>query len=132
MLTETGERGGPQMRRFSIGMLVVLAACSSGKSFSEISHSHTITGTLSAPQCGGGYDIINANVEVRNENDTLIGSATTVKKADVGGQCTVGFTIPEVPQAKFYSIKIGSHSGPNYSFDQMQQNNWTVDLSLGG
>jgi len=88
-----------------------------------------LVATLSAPECGGGYNIENAAVDIRDQNDKLIGAASTgIDEAGPG--CKVSFAVA-VPKASFYQIKIGTHSGPSYSFDELQSMNFHVDLSLG-
>ena len=41
------------------------------------------------------------------------------------------FTIEQVPKVKFYSVTIGSHDGPSYSFSEMESLDWKLDLDLG-
>ncbi len=91
---------------------------------------HTIDGSLSAPECGGGYEIVNANVEVRDQDNKVIGSTITGFDDRDSPQCSVTFTV-DVPKADYYQIKIGTHAGPSYSFDEMESNHWRLDLSLG-
>jgi hypothetical protein len=92
---------------------------------------YDLQGTLSAPECGSGYEITNTSVEIRDQNDRLIGATTT--SGDVSSVGAIQFEVEfatEVPKANFYSIKIGTHGGPAYSFEEMEQNDWDVDLSL--
>jgi hypothetical protein len=87
-------------------------------------------GTLSASECGGGFDIEFASVDVRDQQDRLIGSTTTSADNTSGGaQCKVSFET-KVPKATFYQITIGSHGGPSYSFEEMQAMGFNVELSL--
>lgn len=88
-----------------------------------------LQGSLSAPECGGGYAIEFASVEIRDQQDRLIGSTTTGGDSGGGGSCSVDFET-EVPKATFYQITIGSHGGPSYSFEEMQDMGFTVVLSL--
>jgi hypothetical protein len=90
---------------------------------------YKIAGTLSAPECGGGYDIENSSVQIRDQNDKLIGSASTGLDEDYTIGCSVSFEI-EVPKAAFYQTTIGTHGGPSYSFAEMGANNWKLELSL--
>jgi hypothetical protein len=105
-----------------ISFLVTDAAQSGGK--------HTVTGTLEAPKCGGGYGLTNANVEFRNESETLIGSSSTGENQDFGGKCRVLFEIADVPKAEFYQLKVGTHGAPTYTYEEMQAQNWNLSLSL--
>jgi hypothetical protein len=102
-----------------------------GGSSSEPTTYH-LTGTLSAPTCDGGYNIEYASIYVRNQSDELIGSGTTtgnLSSSEYG--CEVSFGV-DVPKATFYTVRIGSHDGPAYSFEEMTANGWSVSLSLGG
>jgi hypothetical protein len=94
---------------------------------------HEIAGRLAAPECGSGYAIDESQVELRNEKNEIIGSAQTSPNKialfpDLG--CIVTFKVPEVPETKFYSIKIGSHEGPNYSLAQLREQDWEMTLGL--
>jgi hypothetical protein len=91
----------------------------------------TLTGTLEAPECGGGYAITNASVEVRDETDTLIGASNTgFDTTSSSGICKVEFTVTGLPRAEFYQITIGTHGGPSYSLEEMEAANWHLELSL--
>jgi hypothetical protein len=93
---------------------------------------HTLTGTLSAPQCGGGYSITNANIEVKDQAGKLIGAGTTGSNnglASAGG-CEVSFVIDNLPKANFYQVTIGTHGGPSYTYDELAALHWQLDLSL--
>jgi hypothetical protein len=78
-----------------------------------------LTGTITAPECGGGYEIENANVDVRDQNDTLIGATTTGLDQGTGSGCTTSFSL-QVPKATFYQAKIGTLGGPSYTFAELQ------------
>jgi zinc ribbon protein len=89
-----------------------------------------LTGTLSAPSCDGGYAIENANVFVRNQANELIGSTTSSSDNSSGYDCEVSFAV-DVPSATFYTVKVGTHEGPAWSFQELSARNWQIDLSLG-
>lgn len=89
-----------------------------------------LTGSLSAPECGGGYEIEFASVEVRDQSDRLIGSGTTGNDVSPGGACEVEYNL-DVPKATFYQVEIGTHGGPSYSFAEMETVDWNLELSLG-
>lgn len=112
---------------------LLLAACGDGgPNRSTPPEGRIIEGTLTAPECGGGYDIEGAPVELRDEKDELIGATTTgMNEPDRGWpNCVVAFTIEQVPRAKFYSLTIGTHDGPSYSYSEMGSFGWKIDLSL--
>jgi hypothetical protein len=118
----------------------------------------TLHGTLQADDCASGSNIENASVEVKNENNKLIGNTTTslnqfgpLKPGDdtaanraylkaqdparrnsllaIMAYCKVSWAA-EVQRAQRYQIKIGTHEGPVYTFDQLQKLNWHLDLNL--
>lgn len=108
-----------------------------------------LDGHLTAPACGGGYAIEGSGVVVRNEQNEVIGSAKTelrVNTADATAEakarsegtfrqdsrrweCEVSYSVT-LPRAKFYIVKIGSHDGPAYSFDELASRNWRIDSTL--
>jgi hypothetical protein len=90
---------------------------------------YSMEGTLSADDCGGGYEIEYASVDVRDQNDKLIGSATTSGDTGSGFGCEVDFDV-EVPKATYYQVTVGTHGGPSYSFEELQAQNWRLDLTL--
>jgi hypothetical protein len=93
---------------------------------------HTLNGILTAPECGGGYAIENANVELRDESNKLIGSAVTSSRwATVTDECKVEFRIDDVPQSDFYQLKVGTHGAPSYTYDELNAQGWNLGLSLG-
>lgn len=92
---------------------------------------HVIAGTVDAPDCRGGYNLLSSPVMVRNESNTIVGTGTTDdhdSSTTVPG-CTVHFTVSVGP-AQFYQLQIGTHAGPSYTFDELQQANWTIALKL--
>jgi hypothetical protein len=89
-----------------------------------------VTGTLVAPECGGGYDTEFANVTIRNERDEIIGAGnTSAGDLSVAG-CEVTFAIPVDSDATFYSIRIGTHGGPTYSREEMELLKFNLSLEL--
>jgi hypothetical protein len=113
-----------------IGLLGWLVLSSRGGTSGPLAETHDVKGSLTATECGGGYDIANASVEIRDEKDKLIGSGTTSSNVNSGAGCRVTFTVQDVPKANFYQVTIGTHGGPSYSYSEMKSNNWTLDLSL--
>lgn len=115
-----------------LGLLLLwLVLSRTGALPGPLSEKHTITGKLLAPECGGGYNVENAPVEVRNEKDELIGAGTTSSDVGTGPACLVEFSVSDVPSASFYQITIGTHRGPSYSRSKMQALDWHLELSLG-
>ena len=96
----------------------------------ETPEGNTLTGSFEAPECGGGYDIKFAPVEVRDEGEKLIGSSTTRFDTFAGAGCVVTFTIQRLPEADFYQIEIGTHGGPSYTFQELEAANWDIEVTL--
>lgn len=93
---------------------------------------YTLHGSLEAPECDGGYNIEEANVVVRDENNRIIGTSTTSDDVSPDyNTCLVKFTVSNLPQVQYYQITIGTHGGPTWSFAQLVKDNWTEDLYLG-
>jgi hypothetical protein len=114
----------------AVGVVAALTLLGGSDSAVQLPARHDMTGTLTASECGGGYDIEFASVSVRNEADKLIGSGSTGANKSTIGSCEVTFTVEDVPRADFYQVEIGSHGGPSYSYGEMQQANWDLQLSL--
>lgn len=120
-------------RRVQIGAGALLVVGVAGVFLVTRVPTHEVSGVLAAPECGGGYAIDSSQVELRNEKNEIIGSAHTSENKipmfeDLG--CVVDFTVPDVPETKFYSIKIGGHEGPNYSLSQLRDDDWKMTLGL--
>lgn len=107
-----------------------LAAC--GSSDEGADSAPAMDGRLIAPECGGGYDLEDAQVTLRNESDEIIGTATTTSNrvAPLTAPCVVDFSISEVPKAKFYTIKIGTHAGPAWSAKELASQDFDPELTL--
>jgi hypothetical protein len=124
------------MRRLLLVFLLV-AACAEAEPLSPATpEGHTVTGRLEAPECGGGYDIVNASVTLRDGEGTIVGTATTYlieKHRGFAGMielCVVGFKIDAVPERDFYELTIGTHGGPSYSLGELQASDWDIQLTL--
>lgn len=120
-------------RRAIVGLGVVVVGGVAAFLVLSRTPTHEISGRLAAPECGGGFSIDHSQVELRNEKNEIIGSAQTSQNKipmfeDLG--CVVSFSVPNVPETKFYSIKIGTHQGPNYSLQQLRAGDWEMTLGL--
>lgn len=110
--------------------------------------SHTLTGsfTLIDSDLGGsddncygtgGYDDITSSMPVTVRDGAgkilAVGSTKTGKAPkgmDFLIQCEFDFQVDEVPRSDFYSVEVGRRGELNYSFQEMEEQNWTVSLSL--
>ena len=84
---------------------------------------------------GSGYDDIQygTQVVVTNEAGTTVATDALQSGTYDGTACTFDFTVHDVPNATYYRISAGraSRSGPQYSYDEIDQQHWSVHLSLG-
>ena len=39
--------------------------------------------------------------------------------------------IENVPKAKFYKVRVNHRDGPSYSYGQIEQSGWQIELALG-
>lgn len=55
-----------------------------------------------------------------------------ITNAGTWGSCSFSFSVANVPETDFYSLSIGSTTRPplNYSLEELNKNNWKVDLTL--
>ena len=130
------------MGKSPLALIVIAAmgaACGSGGSGGAHSApstptTHTLSGRLVAPECGSGWEIENSQVELENQNHSIIGTANTSANliAPLTKPCVVSFSIPHVPDAKFYTLTIGSHGGPAWSHAELVREHFQTDLNLGG
>lgn len=68
-------------------------------------------------------------VEIRGEQDRIIGVGTTTGDTGDADPCSVGFEV-EVPEASFYQIRIGEHRARTYSFEELATHDFTLSLSF--
>jgi hypothetical protein len=111
------------------------------------SEHHTLTGSLSlydsdydgsaGSSCSGsgGYDDIQSGTQVvvTDESGTTVATDSLSSGTYDGTSCVFEFTVHDVPKAKYYRVRAGSDTrgGPEYSFAEMQQQHWSVQLTLG-
>lgn len=93
----------------------------------------------SGVSCGGtgGYSDMQpgAGIQVSNQAGTILatgslGSGTTT--GSDGSTCQFTFSIPHVPDAPFYQIEVSHRGNVTFSRSQLEQNDWTAEMSLGG
>lgn len=109
---------------------------------------HTLTGSItlidselggSTENCygTGGYDDIREAMTVTVRDGA--GEILAVGDADAGKapegedyfvQCVFSFQVDEVPSSDFYSVEVGRRGELNYSLEEMEEQDWTVNLSL--
>jgi hypothetical protein len=81
----------------------------------------------------GGYDDIQegAAVTVTSETSTVIGTGGLEQSNYTGAGCEFLFTVPNLPRAKFYRIEISHRGQVNFSYDDLEKQNWYVRLDIG-
>lgn len=81
----------------------------------------------------GGYSDITAGAQitVRNEFGDIL-AVSRLEPDPLAGtdECRFQFTA-EVPEAAFYSLTMGRRGEITYAFEDMVENDWTVELTLG-
>jgi hypothetical protein len=116
-----------------IGVIVALSLAGGG---------HTIAGTFSlfdsevseSCQGSGGYEDIRpgADVTIRNETGATIATGALGSGEYASGfGCDYDFSVEGVPDAAFYRIEVSHRGEVEYSKSEMEQQDWTVQLSLG-
>jgi hypothetical protein len=83
----------------------------------------------------GGYGDVEygAQVVVTDEAGTTVATDTLESGSYDGTACVFDFTVHDVPKAKYYRVTTGraSRNGPQYSYDEIRQQHWSVQLTLG-
>jgi hypothetical protein len=94
-------------------------------------------------QGGGGYgDIVEgAQVLVNDTSGTTVafgtleaGSLTGVPDQPLSAncwECTMPFTVRNIPTLDTYSVETGSRGGLLYTHDEMVSSGWRIELTLG-
>lgn len=136
------------MRRLIIlaTLALALTACGGGSPATPAApRTHTITGlvdlevgsTRNGSTCtgAGGFSDLKegAQVLILNEDGTTIATGSLASgtfQPARGVLCTWSFTIADVPDAKFYKAKINHRDGPSYSYADLEQRGWKIELRL--
>jgi len=124
------------VRLFQAAAAVIVLAGVGFLAFTLLSSGETtLTGTLDANECGGGFDIENSTVKVLDESGNVVGATTTsgnTPDPNAGNRstgCHVEFEV-DVKDAEFYELSIGTHGGPTYTKDELEAQDWHVELEL--
>lgn len=88
--------------------------------------------------CSGvrGFSDIQSGMQVTvmDEESRILATGALGPGKRLGNyHCKFEFEITDIPVSSFYSIKLGSsgrRGALNYSFDEMQKNNWGVSFSI--
>jgi hypothetical protein len=83
----------------------------------------------------GGYSDQRAGVKVAvlDTNGKTVATSTLGNgKVDYTGYtCVFDFKVPDVPKSSDYSVEIGTRSGPDYTYSDLESANWEITLTLG-
>lgn len=83
----------------------------------------------------GGYSDQRAGVKVAvlDTNGTTVATSTLGNgKVDYSGYtCVFDFKVPGVPKSSDYSVEIGTRSGPDYTYSDLESEGWDITLTLG-
>ena len=83
----------------------------------------------------GGYSDQRAGVKVAvlDTNGKTVATSTLGNgKVDYTGYtCVFDFKVPEIPKSSDYSIEIGTRSGPDYTYSDLESEGWDITLTLG-
>ena len=80
----------------------------------------------------GGFDDITAGMQIVVEDTSgrILGSATLDYGHVEDGDCVFDFSI-QVPRSEFYTLTSGRRGSLTYSFEDLENSNWGVALTLG-
>jgi hypothetical protein len=88
------------------------------------------TGTTESLEDADAPDI-EAEEGARGGADGALGIAAMMAKDLMDGTwCTVKFEVP-VKRAEFYEIEVGRRGELSYSYEELEDNDWWVELNLG-
>lgn len=83
----------------------------------------------------GGYSDQRAGVKVAvlDTNGKTVATSTLGNgKVDYSGYtCVFDFKVPDVPKSSDYSVEIGTRSGPDYTYSDLESEGWDITLTLG-
>jgi len=124
-------------------LAVLVAACGGGSSTHTIKGTVTLSGygnifTSDNVRCTGesdsGYDDISANapVTVLDGKGTIVGTSQLIGDGYYRhSECVFSFTVDDVKDADFYTVKVSHRDGPAYSAKEMDRQHWKVALTIG-
>ncbi len=125
---------GPHWRVMTWAVLLLpLMGCSSSEPAAPVESAgpemQTLRGTV-GPAFSDCVALQGAAVLVTDEAGTVIATTSTSNDTNgPGNGCLVEFSV-DVPQAEFYTLKVGLHEGPTYSRTDLEEADWMVSLTL--
>lgn len=107
---------------------------------------HTITGSIDLIDpdetwtfgrgCSGddGFDDLREGADVRvydGARNLIANGRLDAGEATGTHICRFPFTVEDVPEVDFYEIEIANRAGPSWSLEDMEENEWQVELTIG-
>ncbi len=82
---------------------------------------------------GGGYSDLTegAQVVVTDASGTTVAFGSLADGTISGAGFTFTFSVPNVPALDIYGIKLTHRGTLQYSFDELQQQDWDISLTVG-
>lgn len=119
--------------------LVVVAAIALTRASHTVEGSFTLIDSDGFDNFGGGcegsggYSDIGAgtDVTVRDEDGALLATTSLGMGEEDEPLCTFEFTLEDVPEAKFYAFEVADRGELSYSYEEMEDNDWTFGATLG-
>jgi hypothetical protein len=92
-----------------------------------------ITAVAGGCQGSGGYSDMSPGdgVTVKDGDGKLLATTTLGSGSGTTTRCTFDFSLPNVPEAAFYTIEVGRRGGLSYPLAEMKAQDWSVELTLG-
>jgi hypothetical protein len=94
-------------------------------------------GTTEAPDDGcqgtSGYDDIRlgTDVVVSDPSNRVIGTSRLGDGHWTGDNCIFRFVVSDLPRVDFYKVEVSHRGQLTYSYQELANNNWTVEAELG-
>lgn len=81
----------------------------------------------------GGYSDIEQGLQVvvKNAEGTILGTGHLEPGSVRGGYCVFRFRVNDLPRSRFYAVEAGRRGAITYSFQQLEDEAWSVTLTLG-
>lgn len=81
----------------------------------------------------GGYNDINSITQVvaKDGNDIVAITSLGTGSADGTGNCSYSFTFDKIAKKNFYSFEVSHRGALNFSYDELKDQDYRVDFSLG-
>jgi hypothetical protein len=95
--------------------------------------SYSTSGSFCTGQGGYSDQRAGLKVAVLDANGKTVATSTLGNgKVDYSGYtCVFDFKVPDIPKSSNYSVEIGTRSGPDYTYSDLESEGWDITLTLG-